>query len=64
MSPEEFWRGIATMFAIASFLYGLFGVIALLDDHKPSAWVRIASWISVSWPVLWAVAEWVRRNAV
>ena len=58
----EWVEGIATMFAIASFLYGLFGVIALLDDHKPSAWIRIAIWISLSWPVLWAAVEWTRRS--
>ncbi len=48
---------IASAFAIASFIYGLFGVIVLLDDDHPGKWLKIAVWVAVSWPILWGLAN-------
>ena len=50
----ELWENIATALAIASFLYGLAGIIVILDDDNPGKWLKIGTWLAVSWPVLWA----------
>jgi len=55
VSFDELAAGIATALAIASFLYGLAGILVLLDDDNPGKWVKIAIWLSVSWPVLFAI---------
>jgi predicted membrane channel-forming protein YqfA (hemolysin III family) len=58
---QDLFEGIATALAIASFIYGLAGVLVLLDDDNPGKWVRILIWVSLSWPMLWAIFETVRR---
>ena len=50
----ELWENIATALAITSFLYGLAGIIVILDDDNPGKWLKIGTWLAVSWPVLWA----------